>query len=69
MVQFTVSKSGDITKFFTVQNDKSIKKQRDEIAHGAAFEESRLPVVELSDLLMKYLAAHAAQVLGNQKGN
>lgn len=48
---------------------KSIKKQRDEIAHGAAFEESRLPVVELSDLLMKYLAAHAAQVLGNQKGN
>lgn len=48
---------------------KSIKKQRDEIAHGAAFEEGRLPVVQLSDLLMKYLAAHAAQVLGKQKGN
>lgn len=41
---------------------KRIKVQRDEIAHGAAFEESFLPVDELSGLLMKYLAAHAAQV-------
>jgi hypothetical protein len=40
---------------------KRIKKVRDEIAHGSAFDESRLPVVELSDLLMKYLAAHANQ--------
>lgn len=30
---------------------------------------SGVPVIELSDLLMKYLAAHAAQVLGTQKGN
>jgi len=41
---------------------KRIKQQRDEIAHGAAFDESRLPVDELSGLLMKYLAAHAAKV-------
>ena len=38
---------------------KRIKQQRDEIAHGAAFDERQLPVSELSDLLMKYLAAHA----------
>lgn len=39
---------------------KRIKLQRDEIAHGATFDESRLPVSELSDLLMKYIAAHTA---------
>lgn len=38
---------------------KRIKQQRDEIAHGAAFDERQLPVSGLSDLLMKYLAAHA----------
>jgi len=50
---------------------KKIKKVRDEIAHGSAFDESRLPVVELSDLLMKYLAAHANQsidLLPNSSG-
>jgi len=35
----------------------------------AACATSDRAVVELSDLLMKYLAAHAAQALGNQKGN
>jgi hypothetical protein len=40
---------------------KRIKKVRDDIAHGSAFDESLLPIVELSDLLMKYLAAHANQ--------
>lgn len=43
---------------------KRIKQQRDEIAHGSAFDESRLPVVELSDLLMKYLTAHATPATG-----
>lgn len=38
---------------------QSIKKQRDQIAHGAEFDESRLPIGELSRLLTKYLAAHA----------
>lgn len=38
---------------------RSIKKQRDQIAHGAEFDESRLPIAELSRLLTKYLAAHA----------
>lgn len=38
---------------------KRIKQQRDEISHGGAFDERQLPVSELSDLLMKYLAAHA----------
>lgn len=41
---------------------KRIKQQRDQIAHGEAFDESRLPVDDLSCLLMKYLAAHAAKV-------
>ena len=41
---------------------KRIKKLRDDIAHGSAFDESQLPIVELSNLLMKYLAAHAVQV-------
>ena len=36
---------------------KRIKQQRDEIAHGAASDENGLPVPELSDLLMKYIAA------------
>jgi len=40
---------------------KKIKKIRDDIAHGSAFDERLLPVTELSDLLMKYLAAHASQ--------
>ncbi len=40
---------------------KRIKKVRDDIAHGSAFDESLLPIVELSDMLMKYLAAHANQ--------
>lgn len=40
---------------------KRIKKVRDDIAHGSAFDESLLPIAELSDLLMKYLAAHANQ--------
>jgi hypothetical protein len=38
---------------------KRIKQQRDEIAHGVAFDERQLRVSELSNLLMKYLAAHA----------
>ncbi len=40
---------------------KSIKKNRDEISHGDAFDEANLPVNELHNLLMKYLAAHAAR--------
>lgn len=48
---------------------KKIKKQRDEIAHGAPFDERALPVIELNDLLMKYLAAHANQAQGNQRRN
>ena len=40
---------------------KRIKKVRDDIAHGSAFDESLLPIAELSDLLMKYLEAHANQ--------
>lgn len=43
---------------------KRIKKVRDDIAHGSAFDENQLPIVELSDLLMKYLAAHANQATG-----
>lgn len=43
---------------------KRIKKVRDDIAHGALFDESQLPIVELSDLLMKYLAAHANLAAG-----
>jgi hypothetical protein len=38
---------------------QTIKKQRDQIAHGAEFDESRLPIGDLSRLLTKYLAAHA----------
>ncbi len=51
--QTTAEAEADLAAF------KRIKQQRDEIAHGAAFDESQLPVQELSDLLMKYLAAHA----------
>jgi hypothetical protein len=43
---------------------KRIKQLRDDIAHGAAFDEDRMPVIELSDLLMKYIAAHATQETG-----
>lgn len=50
--QNTDEAEADLTTF------KRIKKQRDEIAHGAAFDESLLPVDELSALLMKYLTAH-----------
>jgi hypothetical protein len=42
-----------------LQTFQVIKKQRDRIAHGAEFDESRLPINELSRLLTKYLAAHA----------
>ncbi len=45
---------------------KKIKKVRDDIAHGSTFDESLLPVTELSDLLMKYLAAHASQSIDAQ---
>ncbi len=51
--QTTADAAADLSTF------KRIKQQRDEIAHGAAFDESKLPVSELNDLLMKYLAAHA----------
>lgn len=51
--QTTVEAEADVTIF------KRIKQQRDDIAHGGAFDESQLPVQQLSDLLMKYLAAHA----------
>lgn len=54
--QETVEAETDLTTF------KRIKQQRDKIAHGEAFDESSLPVDELSGLLMKYLAAHAAKV-------
>ena len=50
---------------YDLDSFKRIKVQRDEIAHGASFDENRLPVDELSNLLMKYLAAHAAQVAGD----
>lgn len=46
----------DLTTF------KRIKVQRDKIAHGEAFDESHLPVDDLSGLLMKYMAAHSAKV-------
>ena len=48
---------------------KKIKKVRDDIAHGSAFDESLLPIVELSDLLMKYLAAHANQSVDSLSKN
>lgn len=48
---------------------KRIKKVRDDIAHGSAFDESLLPIVELSDLLMKYLAAHANQSVDSLSKN
>lgn len=40
---------------------KSIKTKRDEISHGNAFDEYSLPVHDLHNLLMKYLAAYAAR--------
>jgi len=40
---------------------KRIKKLRDEISHGDDVDETNLPVHELHNLLMKYLAAHAAR--------
>jgi hypothetical protein len=49
----TAEAEADLTIF------KRIKKQREDIAHGAAFDESQLPVQQPSGLLMKYLAAHA----------
>lgn len=42
---------------------KSIKKSRDEISHGNDLDEFNLPVHELHNLLMKYLAAHASQAM------
>lgn len=40
---------------------KRIKKIRDEISHGDDVDETNLPVHDLHNLLMKYLAAHAAR--------
>jgi hypothetical protein len=44
---------------------KSIKTKRDEISHGNVFDEHSLPVHELHNLLMKYLAAHAARAISS----
>ena len=47
----------------------TIKKQRDNIAHGGEFDEPRLPLAELNRLLMKYLAAHADRTMLHQAEN
>ena len=47
---------------------KEIKQLRDIIAHGSAFDEGRMPISQLSDLLMKYLAAYAIHAM-NTKSN
>ncbi|OQC18064.1 hypothetical protein [Candidatus Skiveiella danica] len=41
---------------------KRIKKLRDEIAHGSTIDEDGLPIDELSQLLLKYLAARTERV-------
>jgi len=43
---------------------KLIKKLRDEIAHGSTFDEGGMPIDELSDLLLKYLAADTERTTG-----
>ena len=43
---------------------KEIKQLRDTVAHGSAFDEANMPVSQLSDLLMKYLAAHTSRAMG-----
>lgn len=43
---------------------KEIKQLRDTVAHGSAFDEDGMPVSQLSDLLMKYLAAHTSCAMG-----
>ena len=45
---------------------KEIKQLRDTIAHGSAFDEGRMPISQLSDLLMKYLAAHAIHAMNSK---
>lgn len=47
----------------------TIKKQRDNIAHGGEFDIPRLPLAELNRLLMKYLAAHADRTMLHQAEN
>jgi hypothetical protein len=51
--QSTAEAQGDLDAFL------AIKKQRDDIAHGADFDEAALPIQEVNRLLTKYLAAHA----------
>ena len=43
---------------------KEIKQLRDTVAHGSAFDEAGMPVSQLCDLLMKYLAAHTSRAMG-----
>lgn len=44
-----------------VEAFKEIKQLRDTVAHGCPFDESRMPIVQLGDLLMKYLTAHTGR--------
>ena len=42
---------------------KEVKQLRDTVAHGSAFDEGRMPISQLSDLLMKYLDAHTRRAM------
>ena len=55
--QSTESALADVATF------KEIKQLRDTVAHGSAFDEAGMPVAQLSDLLMKYLAAHTSRAI------
>ena len=44
-----------------VEAFKEIKQLRDTVAHGSAFDEGRMPIDQLGDLLMKYLTAHTGR--------
>jgi hypothetical protein len=49
-----------------VASFKEIKLLRDKIAHGSEFDEGRMPITQLSDLLMKYLNAHTVRAMNSK---
>lgn len=49
-----------------VASFKKIKLLRDKIAHGSEFDEGRMPIAQLSDLLMKYLNAHSVRGMNSE---